>query len=184
MVKGGANMARGRANYETLNDLLLLKLRSLLDIETQQEKVLPKMAKSAREEKLREAFTLHLRATVKQKERLERALHMLGATGKDKSKVEAVRGLVNDVDWIIKSVKNPAARDVMLIAAAQYIEHYELAGYGTARTWAEVMGHDDIADTLQQSLDEEGEADKRLTILAIGDGRSGINETIDFGMPS
>jgi ferritin-like metal-binding protein YciE len=175
--KKRASAARTQ-KYETLHDLLILKLRSLHDIESQIIKALPKMAKAASDEKLREAFTSHLEETKNQEAHIDRALELLGDTAKGKSKVEAIRGLIKDAEWIIKSVKNPAARDAILIAAAQYVEHYEIAGYGTAREWASLMGHTEVADLLNETLDEEAAANEKLNTLAT----KSINEKVESGM--
>ena len=152
--------------YETLRDLLVLKLCALYDIENQLVKALPKMAKIAKDQKLQSAFTAHLEETKGHVERLEEAAELLDFAIKPE-KVEGIRGIIKDADWIMKSIKNPAARDTLLVAAAQYAEHYEMAGYGAARTWAEEMGHNDVADLLQETLNEEGEANRKLTELAI-----------------
>lgn len=169
--------ARPQEKYETLHDLFILKLRSLHDIEQQILKALPKLAKFASNADLQRAFKEHEEETRTHVERLEEALNKLAAPV-GKSRVEAIRGLVTDADWIMKSVKNPAARDVMLIAAAQYVEHYEIAGYGTAHAWAEQMGHTEVADLLEATLGEEGATNKKLTELAEGD----INEAAASGM--
>lgn len=169
-------MATKQPKYETLRDLLVLKLGSLLDIEEQLIKALPKMARAAQEEKLREAFTSHLEETKEQAKRLQEAFDNLSVTAK-KTKVEAIRGLVKDTEWIIKSLKNPAARDALLIASAQYVEHYEMAGYGTAHDWAQRLGENEVADLLQETLDEEKAADTKLNDLAT----SAINDNVDAG---
>lgn len=163
--------------YETLHDLMILKLRSLYDVEREIIKALPKFAKAASNEKLREAFAEHLEETREHAERLEQIFELLNIPAKPE-RVEAVRGLAKDAEWIIKSVKNPAARDAVLIAAAQYVEHYEMAGYGSARAWADVMRHAEVSGLLQQTLDEEGNANKKLTTLA----EQEVNEHVESGM--
>lgn len=161
----------GNPKYESHADLLVLKLKSLYDIEREIQKSMPKLVKASTDEGLREALAHHIEETSEQIERLEEIFGMLEIPAKPE-RVEAIRGLLEDAQWIIKSVKHPASRDALLIAAAQYVEHYEMAGYGTARTWAERLGRSDIAELLQHSLDEEGEANAQLTKLA----ESGINE--------
>src|SRR4051812_11465236 len=104
-----------KQQYESLHDLLILKLDSLYDIEQQLIKALPKMAKAASDEKLREAFSNHLEETKGHAQRLEEALGKLDESV-GKSKVEAIRGLVEDAEWCIKNVKNPLARDALLVA--------------------------------------------------------------------
>lgn len=165
-----------KQKYETLRDLLILKLGSLLDIEEQIVKALPKMAKAATDEKLREAFSWNLKETKGHVERLDEAFEKMGAAAK-KSKVEAIRALAKDTEWIIKSLKNPAARDALLIASAQYVEHFEMAGYGTAREWAEKLGEDGVADLLRKTLEEEKEADATLNDLA----KRKINDSVGNG---
>jgi ferritin-like metal-binding protein YciE len=158
--------------YGNLHELLILKLQSLYDIEQELVKALEKMAKNATSDDLREAFEEHREETIEHGTRLERALKLLGAETK-KTKVAAIRGLVEDGSWVIKNVRDDAARDAALIAAAQYVERYETAGYGTAKEWAQTMGHTEVADLLDQTLQEEEAANQKLTTLA----ESGINET-------
>lgn len=169
---------KGERKNETLHDLLILKLRALRDVETELLKELPKMNKAVTDEKLREALAAHLEETKRHAERLDDALELLGDSAKRKVRVEAVRGLADDANWVTKSVKNPEARDVAIIAAAQYVEHYEMAGYGTARAWADQMGHAEVAELLQETLDEESAANEKLTALAVG----GVNASVESGM--
>ena len=164
--------------YTTLHDLLIVKLQALHDVEGQIIKALPKLSKAATDPKLKQAFDDHLKESEKQEERIDRALELLGDTAKGKIKSEAIRGLADDGDWVTKNVKDPAARDAMLVAAAQYVEHYEIAGYGTAITWAKLMGHSDVVDLLQETLDEEENADITLSALA----ESAINDQVETGM--
>lgn len=167
----------GKKKNENLHDLLILKLQSLYDIETQLVSALPKMIKAASDEQLRRAFDMHLGETENHVRRLEEALKELDEKPK-KEKVEAIRGLVKDASWVIKSIKNPASRDALLISAGQYVEHYEMAGYGSAREWADLMGHTTVAGLLQSTLAEEKAADEKLNELAIG----GINSRANTGM--
>lgn len=156
---------------ETLHGLLIMKLQCILDNETNIVKALPKMAKKATDKDLKEAFNHHLAETKEQIKRLEKAFSLLAMKPK-KTKVEAIRGLISDADWVMKNVHDTAALDANLIAAAQYVEHYEMAGYGTASEWAKLMGHTEVQDLLEQNLAEEKEADKKLNELAT----SKINE--------
>lgn len=170
--------ARARSpKYETLYDLLLLKLGALLDIEEQIAKALPKLMKAARSESLREAFASHLEETREQAERLQEAFGILDVAAK-KIRVEAIRGLSDDCEWIVKSAKSPTARDALLIAGAQYIEHYEMAGYESAISWAEILEQYDVAELLRDTLKEEQGASKKLAGIA----RDEVNETIETGM--
>ena len=159
------------ARYADLHDLLVLKLQSLYDIESQLVLELPKLARHATSVELRDAFEKHLEETKNQVARLEQALEEIRSPVK-KSKVEAIRGLAKDADWMIKNIKDEKARDAGMIAAAQYVEHYEIAGYGSASEWAKLMGHDTVAELLEESLAEEKAADEKLSELAL----SGVNE--------
>jgi ferritin-like metal-binding protein YciE len=163
--------------YGSLHDLLLLKLHSLYDIESVLVGALPKMIKSATDEELKAAFDKHLGETEEHVKRAESALNELGEKVR-KEKVEAIRGLEKDAAWIIKTIKDDAARDAALIAAAQYVEHYEMAGYGAAAEWAELMAHSTVAGLLQATLSEEKAADEKLNELAKGD----INQRANVGM--
>lgn len=151
--------------FETLYDLLELKLKALYDIESEIIKALPRLIKAVHHPKLEEAFKDHLRQTEKQKARLQKIFTLLEARPK-KTKVEAIRGLVNDAKWLMKKEMRPKARDASLIAAARYIEHYEMAGYAEALNWAECLDRGDISALLETSLVEEREADKTLEALA------------------
>ena len=149
----------------TLRDLLVEELRDLHNAETQLVKALPKMAKAAANEELKEGFQAHLEETRGHVDRLDRALKLLGATGKGKT-CHAMKGLVEEGAEAIEADAPDAIRDAQLIGAAQRVEHYEIAAYGTARSFAETLGETKIANLLQDTLDEEGETDKKLTALA------------------
>ncbi len=149
----------------TLQDVLEHELKDLYSAETQLIEALPKMAQAAQTPKLRQAFEKHLTQTKEHKARLEQLgqdmdIDLGGETCK------AMQGLVREGDDLIKKEKPGIARDAALIAAAQRVEHYEMAGYGSARTYARTLGHGKVADTLQKTLDEEGQTDKDLTKLA------------------
>lgn len=167
-----ATTKKKQSKYSTLHDLLILKLKALHYAESELMKALPKMAKAASDAQLKQAFTMHLDETRVQKDRLVQALGMLGATGKMLEKSAAIDGLIKDAAWCIANIKDADARDASLIAAAQYVEHYEMAGYGSAKAWAEEMGHSEVVDLLQETLDEESAANEKLTSLAEG----GIND--------
>ncbi len=149
----------------TLHDLLILKLKALYDIETQLIKALPKMAKAANNEDLKSGFKEHLEQTKRHVERLEKAFDLLSMKPA-KTLVEGIRGIIEDGEWIIKNIKDKNAIDAALIAAAQYAEHYEIAGYGTAAQWAELMGHDEVKNILGETLEEEKMTDEKLSALA------------------
>jgi ferritin-like metal-binding protein YciE len=149
----------------TPRDLLVEELKDLYSAENQLLKALPKMAAAASSEALREAFETHLEQTQVHVERLDKIGDQLGETMTGK-KCKAMAGLVAEGADVIDEDAEPALHDLALIGAAQKVEHYEIAGYGTTRTLAELAGEEDIAAILQETLDEEGETDKLLTQIA------------------
>jgi ferritin-like metal-binding protein YciE len=151
----------------TLEDLYLNELRDLHSAEKQILKALPKMAKAASAPELRQAFEEHLEQTEGHLERLEEILKQLGKRPAGK-KCLAMEGLIEEGKELLEMDAEPGVMDAGLIAAAQKVEHYEMAGYGCVRTYARLLGEEEAADLLQQTLDEEGETDKRLTELAEG----------------
>lgn len=150
---------------QTLRDALIHELRDLHSAETQLVKALPKMAKAATHEELVEAFESHLEETKEHVERLDRIFEMLDVSSRGE-KCKAMEGLIAEGEKTIKEDAEESVHDALLIAAAQRVEHYEIAGYGTARTFAAQVGEKKIADLLQQTLDEESEADEKLTEIA------------------
>lgn len=152
-------------SLNTLKDLLIDELKDLYSAETQLVKALPKMAKAASNDELKSGFTEHLEQTKGHVERLERALEMLEATPKGKT-CQAMKGLVEEGEEAIEAKSPEAIRDANLIGAAQRVEHYEIAAYGTARAFAETLEEDEVAALLQETLDEESETDKKLTSLS------------------
>ena len=160
---------------QTLEDLYVEALKDLYSAENQILKAMPQMIKKASHKELKRAFTLHEKQTRGQVKRLERICRELGVkpTGK---KCVGMEGLIEEAKDLIKEKPEPDVLDAGLIAAAQHVEHYEMAGYGCARTYARVLGYDGQARLLQETLDEEGETDKLLTQLA----ESSINvEAVD-----
>jgi ferritin-like metal-binding protein YciE len=153
------------AKTQTLHDLLIEELKDLYNAETQLTKALPKMAKAASHEELKAAFEEHLEQTKNQISRLERVMELLGANPKGK-KCKAMEGLLEEGAEKIEMEAEASVKDAALIGAAQKVEHYEIAGYGTVRTFAEVLGEDEVAKLLQKTLDEESETDERLTEIA------------------
>ena len=147
-------------------DLLVEELKDLYSAESQLVKALPRLAKAANSEELREAFETHLQQTEEHVARLEKISKQLGESLKGK-KCKAMEGLVEEGKDVMQEDAEDALMDLALIGAAQKVEHYEIAGYGTARTLAEISGEDGIAKILQQTLDEEGETDKLLTGIAM-----------------
>jgi ferritin-like metal-binding protein YciE len=149
----------------TLHDLLVAELKDLYSAETQLVKALPKMAKAASSKALKNGFEKHLKQTKGHVERLEQVCHELGVSPRGK-KCKGMENLIKEGAEVINEDAEPATKDAALIAAAQKVEHYEIAGYGCVRTYAELMGHQKAARVLQKTLDEEGQTDKSLTQLA------------------
>lgn len=150
---------------ESLRDVLTECVRDLHSAESQLVKALPRMARAAASPLLRAAFTEHLEQTRKQIQRLDRVCVLLGIRSKGNTCL-AMKGLIAEGQDVIDAEGEPAAKDAALIGAAQKVEHYEIAGYGTARRFADVLDEDDVADLLQVTLDEEMAADERLTDIA------------------
>jgi ferritin-like metal-binding protein YciE len=148
-----------------LEELLVDELKDLYSAENQIIKALPKMAKAASSPELKRAFERHLEETKRQVERLNQIADTLDIrlTGK---KCKGMEGLIEEGKEIIEEDLDENAIDAGLIGAAQKVEHYEIAAYGTARTHASLLGYNKIAKLLQQTLDEEGTTDKKLTALA------------------
>ena len=149
----------------SLEDLFKDEIKDLYSAETQLTKALPKMAKKASNDELREAFTSHLEQTRGHVERLEEIGTALGIklTGK---KCKAMEGLVEEGKEVIDEDGEDAVLDLALIAAAQRVEHYEVSGYGSLRALAEFLGYTDAVEFLQETLEEEAAADEKLTQIA------------------
>lgn len=155
----------------TLEDLLHHELKDLYSAEKQLTKALPRMARAADNAELRKGFELHLEQTRGHVNRLEKIAQDLGKSlGRHKCK--AMEGFIEEGAELISEEANEDVRDAGLIGAAQRVEHYEIAGYGTARALARRLGFEEAADLLQQTLEEEKETDMKLTELA----RSMVNE--------
>jgi len=161
---------------KTLRDLLVDELKDLFSAENQLIKALPKMAKAAANPELRAGFLEHLEQTKGHAERLQRACERLGATPKGK-KCAAMEGLIEEGKEMMEEDAEPSVLDAGLIAAAQKVEHYEMASYGTVRTWANLLGESEIAGLLQETLDEEKATDEKLTKLA----EEMVNEEAEAG---
>jgi len=151
---------------KTLEDLLHHELKDLYSAEKQLLKALPKMAKAATSEDLKEAIESHLEETEQQFKRLEEIFDKLDLPARG-PKCKAMEGLIEEGKEILEEEMDDQVRDAAIIAAAQRVEHYEMAGYGCARTFAQHLGKNDIADILQQTLDEEKAADEKLTGIAM-----------------
>ena len=146
----------------TLKDLFVDKLRDLYSAETQLLKALPKMAEAASSRELKRGFEKHLRQTRGHVQRLKKICAQLDVapTGK------AMQGLIEEGGEVIEEEMDPEVKDAALIATAQRVEHYEIAGYGCVRTYAKLLKNSKAAELLQQTLNEEGETDKALTAMA------------------
>jgi len=149
----------------SMNDLLVVQLEDLYDAEQRLVKALPKMAEASNTAQLRQAFEQHLTETEGHVSRLERIFGQLGVEPKRET-CQAMKGLIAEGEEMIGAKGSPDVKDAALIAAAQRVEHYEMSGYGSARTFAQRLGHTDIANTLQQTLREEAAADEKLTQIA------------------
>jgi ferritin-like metal-binding protein YciE len=154
-----------KLKLHSLEDLFADELRDLYSAENMIVKALPKMAKAASSPELQHAFQEHLEQTNHQVERLEQIFEQLDLSSRGK-KCKAMEGLLEEGKEILKAEAEPAVLDAALIGAAQRVEHYEIAGYGCARTYARLLGHEEAANLLQQTLDEESATDKKLTHLA------------------
>ena len=151
--------------FNSMEDLLVNQLEDLYDAEKRLTDALPKMAEAASSGSLRNAFTNHLQQTKDHIGRLDVAFRRLGRTPGHET-CQAMKGLISEGEEMIRAKGDPAVKDAALIAAAQRVEHYEIAGYGSARTFAQRLGYTDIADLLQTTLQEEGATDKLLTQIA------------------
>jgi len=150
---------------ESLKDLYMEQLRDLFDAETQLIAALPKMAEAAHSADLKNAFNQHLRQTREHVTRLERLFSALGERPEGQT-CQGMKGLIKEGEEMIKAKGEPEVIDAGLIAAAQRVEHYEIAGYGTVRTYAEILGADQALRLLEKTLQEEEETDDKLTELA------------------
>jgi ferritin-like metal-binding protein YciE len=163
-------------NLKSLHDVYVHELKDLYSAEKQIIEALPKMVEAASHSELKDAFSSHLQQSQTHLDRLQQLLDNMD-TNPGSTKCKGLEGLLKEGDEVIKTAGTRSAKDAALIAAAQRVEHYEMAAYGCARTYAKLLGHKDAAKTLQTTLDEEGDTDKKLTKLAEGGFLSeGINE--------
>jgi len=160
------------AEAGTLHDAFIDELRDTYDAERQLTKVLPKLAKASSNAKLRQAFESHLQETQGQIARLEKVFASLGEKVRGKH-CDGIAGIIEEGKSIMEEDFDETTMDACLIAAGQRAEHYEMAAYGTLVAWAQAMGQSEAAKVLQQTLDEEKAADKKLSGLAEG----GINQS-------
>ena len=160
---------------QTLNDLFEHEIADLYSAEQQLVEALPKLAGAASDDKLRKAFEHHLEETRDHVRRLEEIRDEIGSSASETC--EGMKGLIAEGEKTIKADGDPAVKDAALIAAAQRVEHYEIAAYGTVRTLADELGLSEANDLLDQTLEEESNADTLLTKIATGGLlKSGINK--------
>jgi ferritin-like metal-binding protein YciE len=150
---------------ESLKELYVEELKDLYSAEKQLVKALPRMAKNATNPELQEAFTKHLEETEGHVERLEQIFEMLGERAGGK-KCKGMEGLIEEAKELLQEDAAEEVLDAGLISKAQHVEHYEIAGYGTVRTYAQQLGLDDQAELLQETLEEESKANELLTQIA------------------
>jgi len=149
----------------SLQELYVDELKDLYDAENQIIKALPKMIDAASSEELQNALTEHLEVTREQAKRIEQIFQNMGEKLKDE-KCKGMEGVIKDGAEILSEDMDENVKDAAIISAAQRVEHYEMAGYGTVRTWANLLGESEAEELLQETLDEEKEADEKLNQLA------------------
>ena len=171
-ARGQGRQSRGQfSEYESqsqqneLHELFLDELADIYNAEQQLTKALPKMAKAARNEEVREGFEVHLQETENQIQRLEQVVDALGESMKRKV-CKGMKGLIEEGSEMMQEKKGSSAIDATLIAAAQKVEHYEIASYGTLCAWAKLMNHNEALELLHETLEEEKATDEKLTQLA------------------
>lgn len=152
------------AKSKTLKELLVMKIQSLYDIESELTEALPKMAEAATDPDLKEAFREHLDETRGHVSRLENIFDLLGEE-KEKLEVDAIRGLIKDGEWCTKNIEEGPALDTALIGAARAVEHYEMAKYMVAQEIAELFEEDEISELLTETFEEEENSDEKLSEL-------------------
>src|SRR3954454_2244692 len=155
----------------TLRDLFVHTLGDIYYAENQILKALPKMAQQANSEELKEAFQQHLEETRGQVQRLEQVFKMINMPAKGE-RCDAIEGIIKEADGLVAEIDDADVRDAGMLAAAQAVEHYEISRYGTLIAWAQQLDLDDAADLLEETLEEEKNADRLLTEIAEGE----INE--------
>ncbi|HEV2394907.1 MAG TPA: ferritin-like domain-containing protein [Verrucomicrobiae bacterium] len=156
---------------DSLENLLLHEVKDLYNAEQQLVKALPKVAKKASSQELKDAIEEHLQQTEEHVNRLEQIFEMLGQPAKS-VKCKGMEGILDEGEEVMSQKGTPETLDAAIIMAAQKVEHYEIASYGSAATWAAMLGRNDVKRLLGQTLEEEEETDKKLTELA----RAGVNQ--------
>ncbi len=153
------------AQVNSIDNLFIQELKDLYSVETQITKALPKLAKAASSPDLKSAFEHHLKETEGHVKRLDKVFKILGASPKGKT-CEGMKGILAEGAEVLQETSAGDIRDVALISAAQRVEHYEIAGYGAVRSYAEQLDQQEIAALLEETLGEEKAADKKLTEIA------------------
>ncbi|HSK11224.1 MAG TPA: ferritin-like domain-containing protein [Vicinamibacterales bacterium] len=153
------------AKIDSLEKLMVEELRELLDAEKEVMQSLPNMAKAAGAEELQMAFREHQQQTTAQLDRLRQVFEAIGGPARGK-KCKGMQALIEEGQEMMAQVEAGPARDAVLIASAQKVEHYEMAAYGTLRTWASLLGYEEAAELLDETLNQEKETDARLTTIA------------------
>ncbi len=166
------------ARLATLQDLLVQELHDLYNAENQVLKALPKMARKATSEELRSAFEEHLEQTTNQVARLEKALQSMGEPVRGK-KCEGMEGIIGEGSELMQEDAEDDVMDAALIAAAQKVEHYEIASYGSVCAWAEVLGLEELKTLMGETLGEEETTDARLSEIAEGLNVEAVSEEMD-----
>jgi ferritin-like metal-binding protein YciE len=166
-VNSGKTKGKDRMKLDTLKTLYINELRDLYNAENQLVKALPKMAKGASSEELKDAFEKHLKQTKSHVERLEEVFEEMGEKPRGKT-CKAMKGLIEEGSEILHEDGEESVIDAGIIVAAQKVEHYEIASYGSVRTFAQLLGKDRSAELLQTTLDEESETNETLNQLAEG----------------
>jgi len=151
---------------QNLNDLFVDELQDLYSAEKQIIEALPKMAEKAASPELKQGLLRHLEQTREQKRRLEQIFESIPGVDRDKRTCQGMEGIIEEGEKLIKDAKDPETRDAGMISSAQRVEHYEIAGYSTARTYATLLGRPEWARLLQVTLDEEKDTDRKLNTIA------------------
>lgn len=152
-------------SLNTLHDLFIVGLKEVYGAEQQLLQAVPQMIDAASSQELKNAFQQHMQSTKEQISRLENIFDMLDIDPEEMP-CSAVKGMIEDTQRILSMPGDPKVKDAALIAAEQKAEHFEIASYGTLRTWAQEMGHNDVAEQLQMTLQEESQTDKKLSEMA------------------
>lgn len=162
-------------NQHTLHDMLIDELRDIYSAETQLVRALPKMARAASTPELKQAFENHLEETRGQVDRLDQVFQALDTSARRRGqKCEAMEGLITEAQEMIEMGLTPDALDSALIAAAQKVEHYEIASYGSVIAWAKAMSHQNVAGALADTLAEEKKADEHLNKMSATINRKAV----------